>query len=222
MSVPFINIHSHQLNSNTTSISVFSYSNHYDIDLNNYHGPISIGIHPWYINQTNISSQISNLKSLLKQKNVIAIGECGIDKLIEMKISIQQEVFEIQIQLAAEFKKPIIIHCVKSHEIIINSLKKYNFKLPVIFHGFNNKIETAQKILESGYLISLGKALLSTGSNAQRIVKSLPINNLFLETDDSLESIETIYAKAAELKEIDIEPLKIKMYSNFKKAFSYE
>lgn len=96
----------------------------------------SAGIHPHSITE-NIEEKFVWLKDITKDKNCVAIGECGLDGLINIDDSIQEEVFERQIELANERKKPLIIHCVRRFSKIIHFKKKA--KVPMVIHGFNKR-----------------------------------------------------------------------------------
>jgi TatD DNase family protein len=150
-------------------------------------------------------------------KQVFAIGECGLDKLIDIPISKQEEIFIEQIKIAEKVKKPLIIHCVKAFEELIRIKKELKINIPLIVHGFNNKEQIAEQLIKNGFYISFGKALMIDDSNAQRIIQKIHNTKIFLETDDGDTSIKTIFEKASLLKHITIEDLKRMMIVNFKK-----
>ena len=80
-------------------------------------------------------------------------------------------------------------------------------------HGFNKKKETAQELLSKGFYLSFGRALLYNLS-LQEIARDIPLDRIFLETDTAEESIDEVYLKLAEIKEMPIETLKIEIYKN--------
>jgi TatD DNase family protein len=145
----------------------------------------SAGIHPWYIDFENIAAQFSKLQALLEQrKNILLIGECGLDKLKGPIIQIQEEVFEKHLVLAEEFQKPIIIHCVKAFQEVLSIIKKEKFSMPFIFHGFNKSIKLAKQIIEAGGSVSLNFNM--NNEKRQMYLNALPKKNVFFETDDIL------------------------------------
>ncbi|WP_415324484.1 TatD family hydrolase [Chryseobacterium sp. MMS23-Vi53] len=172
--------------------------------------PYSIGIHPKDIDMNNIENQFDWLKSNITE-NCFAIGECGLDSFVEIDQKIQEEVFLRQIKLANEIKKPIIIHCVrKFYEVI--SFKKYA-KQPMIIHGFNKKESISKDLLKNNFYLSFGKAVLYNLS-LQNTLKITPLNKIFLETDNDDFSIEKLYLKVSELKEISLENLNKQILEN--------
>lgn len=89
-------------------------------------GKYSAGLHPWYIDETGWKTSFEALKQFSLQNQVIAIGECGLDKVCKTSFSLQQEVFIAQLLWANEINKPLIIHCVKAFDEILGLLKKHS------------------------------------------------------------------------------------------------
>lgn len=179
----------------------------------------SYGLHPWYIDKDSLSYDLENLKVLAHEKRCLAIGECGLDKLSTVDFALQEEAFIEQIKLANKIQKPLIVHCVKAFNELINCLNLNNNKVPVIVHGFNNNENIARVLVNEGVLFSFGKALLGYESNAAKAIKNVGRKNFFLETDDADISIKYIYKKASELLGIDEEIIKQQLQSNFEKVF---
>jgi TatD DNase family protein len=188
-----LDIHSHHIAPNTIYNLLIQDISQF-VDFQNQW--LSIGIHPWYIQDWKV--QLSEIEKLAASKNVIAIGECGLDRLIELPIEEQLPIFEAQVQLAETHNKPVIIHCVKAHNDLISWKKQRKTTVPLIVHGFNNNAQILEQLLKNGFDISLGAALLNPNSNASKIIQSIPFERLFLETDDSTASIEDIYKAATE------------------------
>jgi len=177
----------------------------------------SVGIHPWYIVSNTIKEELAQMKIASQQKNVIAIGECGLDRLCTTDFKLQEKVFIEQILWANEIAKPIIIHCVKAHQECLTLLKEYNRTSPVIFHGFNNKLETANKILRQGHYLSFGRHIFNP--IIESIFSKISLENIFLETDDSDSCIDDIYKQAAKIKNISIEQLSLQIKKNMERIF---
>jgi TatD DNase family protein len=178
----------------------------------------SVGIHPWYINENTISNDFEKMKLASNKINVLAIGECGLDRICKTSFELQKAVFIRHIQWANEIAKPIIIHCVKAHEDILELLQEYQCLVPVIFHGFNNKESTANKIIKAGYFLSFGNAILSPSN--ELVFNHIPRDKIFLETDDSDHTIEAIYEQAGRIKNISLEQLNLQIKKNTKKVFN--
>lgn len=145
-------------------------------------------------------------------KNVLAIGECGLDKICNTDFLLQQKVFAAQIGLANTINKPLIIHSVKAYEEVVQQLQQNDNKVPVIFHGFNKNKILAQQLIQKGFYLSFGKALQQPA--IQELIKIVPPDKIFFETDDAAINIETIYAVAAEALHIDINSLSLQIKKN--------
>ncbi len=211
----FINIHSHS----PAGKREFVLQNlHHNFNEANKPGFFSVGIHPWYIQEDTWLQQLQEIKVLLGKKNVLALGECGLDRVCKTDFELQKAVFISQVQLANQFKKPLIIHCVRAHEDVLLILKEIPAMVPVIFHGFNNKLAVAQKILMAGHWLSFGKALQQPGMKA--VLLETPLNKIFLETDDATLLLGSIYAEAAAVKNMTVDELSLQIEHNFQTVFN--
>lgn len=213
--IPFTNIHTHTAaEPNTISIKNnaknFSFLPTTDF--------ISIGIHPWYINEKSATEEISFIQKNAHHNNVLAIGECGLDKLATTELSIQEHIFKAQLEIAQQLQKPVIIHCVKAFDELIEICTPYHSKTSLIIHGFNKSLQLAKQLIDKGFYISLSHSIFKKEGTD---FNSLPIEKLFLETDNS-ESIliEDVYQKAANCLHITNDDLKEKIYSNFTTLFN--
>ncbi|WP_265426602.1 TatD family hydrolase [Chryseobacterium sp. YIM B08800] len=170
----------------------------------------SIGIHPQDIQWENIESQFNWLNSTITE-NCFAIGECGLDGLISMEQKIQEQVFKKQIAISNEFKKPLIIHCIRKFYEVISFRKMAD--QPMIIHGFNKKQSIADDLLKNKFYLSFGKAVLYNLS-LQNVLKRTPLEKIFLETDNEDFNIEELYIKVSELKRISLERLNEQISEN--------
>ena len=210
----FINIHSHQLNS-SKDISIYNNRFLFDNKINT-ETYFSIGLHPYDVNLVSENS-FTELEPFLLHKNCKAIGECGLDKLIPITINVQTLILEKQLLLAVKYKKPVIIHCVKAFQELIEICKPYHKSIPIIIHGFYKSNELANQLISNGFYISINPKLLS---NTNFNLNELPLNKLFFETDDNSEiSIQSIYKMAADKLKLSETELKEKIYLNFAQLF---
>lgn len=173
----------------------------------------SVGIHPKDVSE-HFDERFLWLKRLSEDENCIAIGECGLDGLIEVDEELQEECFEKQILWANEIKKPVIIHCVRRFSQLLR-FKKFA-EVPMIVHGFNKKRNIADDLQNAGFYLSFGKAVLQN-VYLQQILADFPISRMFLETDDADFEIEELYQKTSELKSISIENLENQIQENLRK-----
>jgi len=213
-SILFINIHSHF----PAGPHEWAVQNHYQhFEQVAVPGNYSIGLHPWYLNEETIIADIEELKKWSVQANVLAIGECGLDRVCSTDFLLQKDIFLKQVQWANELHKPLIIHCVKAHEDVLQLLLKHQNKVPVIFHGYNKSKELALKIISSGYYISFGKDLQH--ERIRKVMAELSGEKIFLETDDSETGIEKIYTLAAEALQITEDSLSLQLQKNAAAVF---
>ncbi|HRH11017.1 MAG TPA: TatD family hydrolase [Bacteroidia bacterium] len=211
----FINIHTH-LQLYDAGIEVVNLS----VKEDNLPNMYSYGIHPWYIDRMTSDDELIKLERKVNEKRCIAVGECGLDKLSKVDFELQEHVFKQQITIANKVRKPLIIHCVKAFNELLNCLNLSDNQVPVIIHGFNNNENIARVLKDQGCYFSFGKALMGYETNAAKIIKNIGRKNFFLETDDADVSIKYIYRKAAEILGIDEEILKMQIQSNFETIFN--
>lgn len=178
------------------------------------HQWVSAGIHPWYINEKNYSAQLDLLRELAGKDQVRLIGECGLDRLRGPNLNLQMLIFTEQINLSEELKKPVLVHCVRCFSELLHLNKISKPTVPLIVHGFNNKMELARQLIDGGFYLSFGAALLNSESNAVKIFGEIPAERIFLETDDKDVAIECVYEKAATLKNVSVNALKESIFAN--------
>ena len=87
----------------------------------------SIGIHPWTLTEKNAQEQWNSLQQAVMDKRIIAIGEAGIDKIKGPSLKIQTNIFKQEIILSETMGLPLIIHCVRASNEIIQLKKKILF-----------------------------------------------------------------------------------------------
>lgn len=213
--IPFIDIHSHHSCRCSDVLTIQSFYQ-FPTDLDSAF--ISAGMHPWYPYEISFE----DIERLLKEDKIIAIGECGLDRLAEVSLQEQIPIFEKQIEFATQYKKPMIIHCVKSFQELIEIKQKTNRDVPMIIHGYNNNWTIAQQLLKHGFYFSFGTALLHKNSNASKVIIECPLEKIFLETDDSGADIKDVFEAAAQHLRMDVLKLKEQIFYNFKQVFQYE
>ena len=212
----YINLHTHQF---TNRHDILEIVNQYPRDFDDTIPHYSIGIHPWYIAEGRIDEDLTIIESKLIFENCLAVGECGLDKRIDVPFELQISVFEKQLLLAETCKKPVIIHCVAAFQEVINIKKRLKITVPMIIHGFSKNLETAEQLLNNGLYLSFGKYLLRN-PELESVFKNVPDDCFFLETDTIEEGIREVYQLAAQYKNTNVESLKETVSKNFDKVFS--
>ena len=211
----YINLHTHRYSNRDDILEIVNqYPREFDAAIPDY----SIGIHPWYIDKDQIDADLKIIESKLELENCHAVGECGLDKRIETPFDLQVDVFERQLILAENYKKPVIIHCVAAFQEVIEIKNRLEIKVPMIIHGFSKNEETARQLLNHGFYLSFGKYLLRN-PELESIFKNVPDDRFFLETDTIEEGIRDVYLVATKYRNIDLEMLQILMQRNFQTVF---
>ncbi|MCP2024900.1 TatD DNase family protein [Flavobacterium sp. HSC-32F16] len=211
----FFNFHTHQFTNQFNTLELVNqYPQEFDESIPYY----SIGIHPWYIKEDQIDLELKIIEDKLQSENCLAIGECGLDKRIEIPLEQQIIVFEKQLALAEKYKKPVVIHCVAAFQEITAVKKKLKISVPMIIHGFSKNKQLAEQLIKDGFYLSFGKYLLKN-PDLKTVFQNIPNDRFFLETDTIEENIELVYNLASEYKGITVKELQGIISSNYKIVF---
>lgn len=212
---PYINIHTHKATHNPEIIEVVSVMAK-DLDINDLPSKFtSSGIHPWDISDA--QELLKKLDTYVRKDKIKAIGECGLDKVCDTPFEDQLTVFKRHLKLSKKYEVPAIVHCVRAFDYVL-ALKKHMPDTTVIVHGFRGKEQLANQLMEKGICISLGESLFRE-PNIQKLVLTMPLKRLFLETDESEVDIRALYEWVADLRGITISELKSIIYKNFRRIF---
>lgn len=207
-----LDIHTHKREAGSEGKSIINYQLLKDSPfLEGYY--YSVGIHPWELTASNFDQQRDFLIELLPNKQVVAIGETGLDKLTEAPMALQAQAFAMQIQLSETYGLPLIIHCVKAMDQLLAAKKQFQPRQPWIWHGFRGKPEQAMQLLKEGFYLSLGEYY------PDETMRLIPDDRLFLETDESSLDIEDILRRAAEVRGVEAGVLRGAVRGNIQKVF---
>ncbi|NDV65713.1 TatD family hydrolase [Bacteroides sp. 224] len=176
-------------------------------------GFYSIGYHPWYLS-SNKEEDWDSLAGIAGRANVLAIGETGLDKLANTTTpNIQEYAFRKHIEISEMIKKPLIIHAVHSFNEVIHLKKELNPVVPWIIHGFRGKKEMAKQLTDHGFYLSLGEKY------NKEALKTIPVDKLFLETDESDVPILTLYQNASQCLDLSANELIERVQQNINIVF---
>lgn len=179
----------------------------------------TVGIHPCYIGE-DPQAQSIQLEQAVGHNEVVAVGECGLDKICNTDWELQIRMFREQIQLANRIQKPLIIHCVRAYDEVTRIIKEEKSKVPVVFHGVNKKKDLLFSLLNRGYYIGLGAFILK--GRHDDFIKTADLEKIFLETDNNPTCIKDIYAYFCQIRNISLEQLKQQIAHNVEKVFEYK
>ncbi len=211
----FFNLHTHKFSANSNILELVNqYPWEFDASVPNY----SIGIHPWHISENRLENDLNIIEAKLQLNACLALGECGLDKRIEIPIDVQISVFEKQILLAEKYQKPLVLHLVAAFDELIAIKNKLQISVPIVIHGFSKNQQVAKQLIDNGFYLSFGKYLLRN-PKLESVFNSIPNDRFFLETDTIEETIEEVYNLAARYKNISLEELIGIIDSNFNSVF---
>lgn len=197
-----VHTHSKQTTVSEEVMTVYNVAVGKDSLLNMHSGQlVSCGIHPWYIQADTIEEQVKLLRELAANEQVVMIGEAGLDKQVSVSLDLQIEVFEEQIRISEEQKKPLVIHCVKAWDELMVLHKKWTPAMPWLIHGFRKKGEQARQFLKQGFYLSFGEHFQEAA-----LQEAWP-DHLLIETDESTCSIQEIYQRIASVLQISVDEL---------------
>ena len=143
-----------------------------------------LGLHP-----TSVDARWQEEMTLMEQhldKRIWAIGEIGMDCYWSREfVNEQEEVFRIQLEMAARLALPVIIHSRESTELILNVLKDCRHSgLRGVFHAFSGSIETFRELQRLGdWYIGIGGVLTYKKASIAETVREIPMERILLETD---------------------------------------
>ena len=180
--------------------------------INSFH---SRGIHPWFVNKT---IPVEKLESDLQHPKCIALGEIGLDKICGTDFELQRKLFIQQIELSEKYNLPVIIHCVRASNELVELKKEIKPTQLWIWHGFN-KVSILNQTLENEIIPSLGEAILHN-EYLRNELANLESSQFLLETDTSTFSIEMIYKTVAEVRNQSIESIQKEQITNFERIFT--
>ena len=190
-----------------------------------------VGVHPWEagkLGPEDVRRETEDLRSRLSSSvssplPLIGVGEIGLDRLKEREISPQmRELFEAQLKLALEFRRPVVLHGAKCWGQVVKTISSFEHStipnIPNIrtfpsflFHGFSRSDGLIPDIVALDGYISVGPAVLNDHAvNYRELVKKIPADRLLVETDRTeanaaeCPSVREVAAKVAELRGLSL------------------
>ncbi|MDH1868451.1 TatD family hydrolase [Pseudomonas chengduensis] len=148
----------------------------------------AFGLHPVYLDEHHPQHLLELrdwLGKLAGHRKLCAVGEFGLDYYLEqLDRQRQQTLFEAQLNLAAEFELPALLHVRRAHAATIATLKRFRLARGGIIHAFAGSYEEAREYIKLGFRLGLGGAATWPQANRLRkVVAQLPLEAIVLETD---------------------------------------
>ena len=180
----------------------------------------ALGIHPWKAGDT-IAADIENLERLIIKYPATLLGECGLDGL-KPDFEKQVDIFLQQVQLAKKYKRPLIIHSVKSQTWFQNNWRNLPDKF--VFHSYNGKTEFLKQIIQWGGYVGFNASVFKS-SAAIEVLKYIPKDRILLETDapyqgfvrgemNGPQALPEIFSGIAEIRGENYEEFAMQIYEN--------
>ncbi len=216
---PYIDVHTHQISTDNLDAILLCSFMAGELKVNLQVERASVGIHPYQLRHMQKEGLMSLLETDLQDQRVWALGEAGLDRSIAVDIEIQKEVFEHQALLSEKLQLPLVIHAVRSFDLLLQLHKTIQPSVPWIIHGFAAALPTAMPLIEKGFYLSVGAALFDGKRPIAQALNGLPLDKIFFETDMASVAIEVLYNKAAEILNIDREVLRRQIFANFAACF---
>ena len=194
----------------------------------------TIGIHP-HESSNDVITSIEIIKNLKENEKIIGIGETGLDFYYNNSEKEKQiSSFKEHIEASIETNKPLIVHSRDAEKETFDILNEYkNKNLKILMHCFTGSKEFSKKLLTlNSYFSASGIITFKNSLDLQNTFKSLPIDNILIETDSPFLApvpkrgkknepsfIDFTATKLAEIKNLSKEDLIKITTDNFNKLF---
>ena len=183
------------------------------------------GAHPWFLD----GFDAADLRARLASDRHLGVGEIGLDRLREREIPQQmRDAFDAQLALAAEFRRPVVLHGAKCWGEVVKAIVKAGAAahgdegVPAfLFHGFSRSDGLLPEIFGINGYVSVGPSILNDHAvNYRALAKRIPSDRLLVESDATAESaaeapeVEEVLAKLAELRGVPVDVLAAQVEAN--------
>lgn len=183
------------------------------------------GTHPWFLDGFDAAA----LRARLAADPALGVGETGLDRLRERVIPQRmRDVFDAQLALAAEFRRPVVLHGAKCWGEVVKAAAKAGAAahggagVPAfLFHGFSRSEGLLPDIIGLNGYVSVGPSILNDHAvNYRALVKKIPSDRLLVESDATAESaaeapgVEEVFAKLAEVRGEPLDALAVRLEAN--------
>ncbi len=139
-----------------------------------------MGVHPCSIEKF---SEIERIKNQIRRKDVLAVGEIGLDHYHVKDRAIrenQKKVFREMLSLAEDMSLPVVVHSREAERKSFEIVSEYD--VHAFFHCFNGSTNLAKEIVNSNHFIGVTGQLINS-KDVQNILDIVSLDNLLLETD---------------------------------------
>lgn len=193
-----------------------------------------MGLHPCSVNESYLN-ELQKVDKWLQQRKFVALGEIGLDFYWDKTFTKEQYLaFEQQMEWALLYKLPIVIHTRQAMQETIDTVRPFaNKGLTGIFHCFGDTLETAQNIIDMGFLLGIGGVVTYKNAGLAQVLEAIPLEHMVLETDAPYLSpvpyrgkrnessyLVSIAQKVAEIKNVSLDEVATVTTRNAEKIFN--
>lgn len=184
--------------------------------------PFSVGVHPWRAaeNPERLNEAFERMECAVQNGQAVAVGECGLDWVVEVDRGLQTEVFERQLALAKRSDRPVILHCVRAFEDVMLRLRRAKIERAV-FHSFIGSVQQAERVVREGYFCSFSPRSLTSARTCE-VIRQIAPSALLIERDECECSIEEVYEAVATLRKCSVVELRKIVFENCKRLINNE
>jgi TatD DNase family protein len=145
---------------------------------------LMMGLHPTHV-KDNYLEELQHVEEELAKRKFVAVGEIGIDLYWDKThLPQQQDAFRKQIQLAKNYKLPIVIHCREAFDEIFEILEEEKSPdLFGIFHCFSGNYEQALKAISYNMKLGIGGVVTFKNGKIDQFLHQIDLKHIVLETD---------------------------------------
>lgn len=181
----------------------------------------TVGVHPH--DATTLDDRtLARLKELAAHKKVVAIGEIGLDYYRDLSPRVvQKKAFRKQLEMASELKMPVVIHTREAFQDTLDIVRDFSSSIPGgVFHCFPGNSEDALRVIELGFVISVGGVITYKNSQMSITATQVPLEFIILETDapyltpvphrgtlNEPAYVKIVYEKLAQLRGVSLSEL---------------
>jgi TatD DNase family protein len=155
-------------------------------------GAYALGIHPLFVGSADdddLNVLRDAVKNAMGDPRFVAIGEIGLDFFVKEIASgaarkKQEHFYAMQLDLAAEFELPVLLHVRRSQDILLKYLRRHRDLHGGIAHAFNGSEQQARGFIDQGFALGMGGAMTFTRAlQIRRHAQVFSLEHLVLETD---------------------------------------
>ncbi|WP_187376603.1 TatD family hydrolase [Vibrio mimicus] len=145
----------------------------------------ALGFHPLYLDSSSPAHLPELEKALMKAEHAcVAVGECGLDGMINVDAQLQEQMLIAQLVLASQGRLPVILHSRRTHNRLLQLLKQQRFQQGGVLHAFSGSLQEAHQFVDLGFKIGVGGVITYPRANKTRqAIAALATEHLVLETD---------------------------------------